>query len=428
VKSTVWNVDASGELFDIWSGPIQLAVGGTYSDVTSNNSSIAYRAAVTPIKTTTVSESSRTSYAGYSELSIPLVDKSHPLPFLRRFDVQLAARYEDQGDAGSTTVPKVGLAWVPVKSVLLRASYSEGYRAPSLSELQVANSTSTGSLLDPRRGGVNTTGIVITRGSNPDIGPETSTTETYGIVYEPTFAKGLTLSVNYYRTTQEDLIQELSAQVLVNNEALFADRITRAAPDNTDTALGQPGRLTNVNLIFENFGKVQNESLDFIADYRLPWLQLGTWRVGFNASHTLKSTRELRPGVVLVDDNGDTYSAPEWNFTTSVFWNKDAWSASAMGYYMSGFNTNAGGNPWTNNASIVTSLYPSMWRLDLNAGYEFKNGVWRGHGKGLRVRVGVGNVMDEEPPFADNMYGYNGSLHSQWVFGRSYELSFVLPF
>lgn len=428
VESTVWNLDASGELFDIWAGPVSLAVGGTYSDLSSTNTATAYRAAVTPIKTVTSAEGSRTSYAGYGELSIPLVGKAHPLPFLRRFDVQLAARYEDQGDAGSTTVPKVGIAWVPVKSVLLRASYSEGYRAPSLSELQVANSNSNASLLDPRRGGVNTTGIVITRGSNPDIGPETSTTETYGLVYEPTFAKGLTLSVNYYRTVQENLIQELGGQTLVNNEALFADRITRADPDATDTALGQPGRLTNVNLIFENFGKVQNESLDFIADYRLPWEQLGTWRVGVNASHTLKSTREFQPGITLVDDNGDTYSAPEWNFTTSVFWNKDAWSASAMGYYMSGFNTNSGGNPWTNNNTIVTSLYPSMWRLDLNAGYEFRHGVWRGYGKGLRVRVGIGNVMDEEPPFADNMYGYNGSLHSQWVLGRSYELSFTLPF
>ncbi len=427
VKSTDWNLDASGELIELWAGPVQLAVGGAYSTVKSANTISDIRIAAAPVTTITNTASSRDSYAAYGELSIPLVGKRHPLPFVRRFDVQLAERYENQGDAGSTTVPKIGFAWVPVQSLLLRASYSEGFRAPSLSELQVTNSTSTASFLDPRRGGVNTTAVAVTRGSNANIDPETSTTETYGLVYEPTFVKGLTFQVNYYRTTQENLIQELTGQVIVNNEAIFADRIKRAAPDATDIALNQPGRLTDVSLIFGNYGRARNESLDLIAEYRLPWEQYGTWKLGLNASHTIKSTRELRPGLPLLDDNGDTLSAPDWNFVSSVFWHKGRWNAAAFAYYMSGFNTNSGGNPWTNNTAIVSSLYPAMWRVDLNAGYEFTNGVWRGYGKKLRVQVGLGNAFDKEPPFADNMYGYNGALHAQWVLGRSYELSFVLP-
>lgn len=428
VKSTDWNFDASGELIALWAGPVQLAVGGSYSDVKSENTVTNVSIAATPVTTKVNTSASRSSYAAYGELGIPLVGKRHPLPFVRRFDVQLAERYEDQGDAGSTTVPKIGFAWVPVPSVLLRASFSEGFRAPSLSELQVTNSSFNSTLLDPRRGGASTSAVTTTQGSNPNVRPETSTTQTYGVVFEPKFIKGLTLQVNYYRTTQKDLIQQLSAQVIVNNEAVFADRITRATPDATDTALGQPGRLTAVDITFDNFGRVQNDSLDLIAEYRLPWEQYGTWRLSFNASHTIKSTRELRPGLPLVDDNGDTLSAPDWNFVNSVFWHKSRWNAAGFVYYMSGFNTNTGGNVWTNNTSIVSSLYPALWRVDLNGGYEFTNGVWRGYGKKLRVQVGLGNVFDKEPPFADNMYGYNGALHAQWVMGRTYELSFVLPF
>src|SRR5690606_31224297 len=130
-----------------------------------------------------------------------------------------------------------------------------------------------------------------------------------------------------------------------------------------DVALNQPGRITNVSTIYENYGSVRNESLDLGAEYFLPWQQLGDWRISFNAAHNLETTRELRPGVALIDDNGDTNSAPDWNFVTSVFWQKNQWSAAAFAYYTSGFNTNAGGNPWTNEPSIVSSVYPDMWRL-----------------------------------------------------------------
>src|SRR5690606_5876787 len=150
-----------------------------------------------------------------------------------------AGRYEDQDEAGDTTVPKIGFVWVPVETLLFRASYSEGFRAPSLSELQVNNTVSNSTLTDPRRGGVTTSAISTSRGSNPDIEPEVSTTETYGVVYEPSFAEGLILKVTYYRTNQENLIQQLSAQAIVNNEALFADRITRADPNATDIANNQ---------------------------------------------------------------------------------------------------------------------------------------------------------------------------------------------
>ncbi|MCC6416145.1 MAG: TonB-dependent receptor [Opitutaceae bacterium] len=428
VKSGTWSVDASGELFDIWSGPVQLAVGATHTTNKNDNTVTSYSTAPTPVKTTRNVSGERSSYAVYSEFLVPLVSKEQDIPLVRRFDVQLAGRYEDQDDAGDTTVPKVGFAWVPVETLLFRASYSKGFRAPALTELQVSNSTSNSTLLDPRRGGVSTTGIATTRGSNPDIEPETSSTETYGVVYEPAFAKGLILKATYYRTQQNDLIQQLTAQTIVNNEAIFGDRITRAAPDASDLALNQPGRITAVDITFDNYGTVRNHSLDLTAEYRLPWEDLGQWRVNFTASRMLESTREFVPGVAAIDDSGDTNAAPKWNFVTSLLWNKGPWSASAFTYYISGFNTNKGGNIWTNNNSIVSSLYPEMWRTDMNVGYEFKQGLWRGYGKGLRVQIGVGNVFDKEPPFADNIYGYNGALYSQWVYGRSYELSFSLPF
>lgn len=421
-QGTSFDFSADGSLFDIWGGPVQLAAGGSYAHFENDSTATNYSIAATPVVTTTTVAGARESFAAFSELNVPLFGKPNARTLLRRLDLNVSARYEDQDSAGHTTVPKFGASWAPFQSVLLRASYSEGYRAPALTEYQTANTTGTASgIIDPRRN--ETYSVTVTRGSNASVKPETSSTTFYGLVYEPAFAKGLNLQVNYYRTVQQDVIQVPSAQTIVSNEALFPGRIVRAA-----SADALPGRISTVDITYANFGDVRNESLDFVVDYTLPWEQLGRWRVTANASHVLAAERNLRPGVPLADDNGDTYSPPDWNFITSLFWNRGAWSGSAFATYLSGFNTNSGGNIWTNNTAIVSSIYPSVWKLDLRGGYEFKNGVWRGRGKNLRIQAGISNVFDKEPPFADNMYGYNGSLHSQWVLGRSYEISFVLPF
>lgn len=71
---------------------------------------------------------------------------------------------------------------------------------------------------------------------------------------------------------------------------------------------------------------------------------------------------------------------------------------------------------------------PAVQRYDARVGYEFLRALWRGHGRGLRVNLGVENLADKEPPFIDVIYAYNTALHSDLVRGRTIELSFVLPY
>lgn len=414
---------ANGDLFDIWGGPIKMAAGGTYSKFENEDMAVTYTAAVTPVANTTSATGEGNSKAAFAELSIPVIGKPNAFAGVRQFDINLAGRYEDYDRAGDSTVPKIGFTWVPIKPVLLRGSYSEGFRAPALTEYQVANATSNANVLDPKRNPATTNGISVTRGQNTNIKPETSETEFLGIIIEPPFLKGLNLTVDYYSTVQRNVIQTLSAQVIINNEAIFTDRITRAAPDATDIALGQPGRITAVDQTFVNFGKVQNESVDFGIDYLLPWQELGRWRVSLAATHTLTSTRELGPGLPPIVDEDDTFAPPAWRFNGSVFWSKGPWNASAFYTFIDSFATNRAGNNFTQTYPVE-----STYKIDVRGGYEFKNGVWRGYGKGLRILAGVGNIMDKEPPFSDTIFGYNGGLHGVWALGRSYELSFVLPF
>jgi len=175
---------------------------------------------------------------------------------------------EKISDAGSKGVPKYGVTWQPIRSLLLRGGYSEGYRAPS--------SRKIGALLPstpPRRSWISARGnqsyqtTSIGR-SNPNLKPESSTNEFYGAVFEPQFVSGLSLSVNYYRTIQKDAIQAaLGNTVILNNEALFPGFVDRATPTAADTAAGWKGVITTIYAQRVNFGEIRNESMDLGATY-----------------------------------------------------------------------------------------------------------------------------------------------------------------
>lgn len=419
---------ADGDLFDYWGGTLKLAVGGSASTAEVWSRTRNFSTATIPVVSEAIVEGEQDTNALFAEFFVPVFGKENARPLFQRLDFQIAGRYEENGPFDAS-VPKFGASWGPLKSVLVRASWSEGFRAPGVTEYLVVTPNQTLTLTDPRRTPTSTTGIVITRGSSPTPEPEWSETTFAGIVYEPEFAKGLSLQANYYDTLQKDVLQSISAQNIINNEALFPERITRAPATAADIALNQPGQITGVNQTFINFGQVVNRSMDFIADYVLPWDNLGRIRVNFAASRTLESTRQVAPGqppVVLEEDTG---SPPKWKYNTAVFWSKGSWNAAAFLWYMDGFQTNnAGSINVANSTSVVFYPTPAVSKLDLRAGYEFKQGVWRGYGKKLRVSVGVNNVFDKEPPFSDTLWGFNAGLHSQLILGRAYELSFLLPF
>ena len=54
------------------------------------------------------------------------------LPLLTNLDMQIAARYEDFSDLGDATVGKIALGWRPFEQLLLRGSFSQGFRVPNL--------------------------------------------------------------------------------------------------------------------------------------------------------------------------------------------------------------------------------------------------------------------------------------------------------
>ena len=416
-----FDASANGDLFKIPGGPIRMSVGGSYERDSNTNTGVTF-AGFPAVPTTTSFTDVRTTEAAYTELQVPIFGKPNALPLLQRLEANLAGRYEKISKLGSRSVPKYGATWQPFRSLLLRGSYSEGYRPPSLTENRRVTTQSSSTVVDPLRGNTSTPITLITR-PNPDLKPETSTNDFYGATIDAPWIKGLTLNVNYYRTVQKNAIQSLTSAVILNNPTLFPDFVIRSAPTATDTASNWPGAINTLYTQYANFGEVRNESIDFGTEYRLPWEKIGRWRLNVNAAKTIKQSRMLTVGGTPINDVGDTYSSPRWNLASSLYWSKGAWAASSAFSYMSGFNTN--------NAGVTPTVYPTpaMHLIDLRGSYEFKNGLWRNYGKGVRLGFGVANIEDTKPPFFGlNIYGFNPGLHSRWVFGRTFEFSLIAPF
>ena len=411
---------ANGDLLRMWGGTARMSFGVSYERDKNTNVAVSY--AGFPVATTVTPYSSkRITRAAFSELQLPFVGKANRIPLVERFEANLAGRAEDITGQEGSRVPKIGLSWSPFRPVLFRGSQSEGYRSPGLTENRRPTTTTTTTINDPLRGNTPTPITLVTR-PNPELAAETSKTRFLGAVVEIPALKGLSLSTNYYRTEQRNAIQSLSSTVILNNPALFPGFVVRNAPTAADTAAGLPGSINTLYSQYVNFGLIRNDSLDYGVDYRIPGERLGRWRVGVNAAKTIRQSRQLAVGAAPINDVGDTYSSPRWNIASSLSWNRGAWSASAQHSYMSGFRTN--------QAGVTPSNYttPAMTLIDVRGTYEFKRPLWGRFGKGVRIGAGIANLTDKEPPFFNNIYGFNAGLHGRWSFGRTFEASFAVPF
>ena len=84
----------------------------------------------------------RDVFSLFGELSIPII---------KNLDAQVAVRWDDYSDFGSNVSPKVGIRWQPSSALLVRASYGQGFRAPTIPDLvsPPARTNSGGHYNDP---------------------------------------------------------------------------------------------------------------------------------------------------------------------------------------------------------------------------------------------------------------------------------------
>jgi len=175
----------------------------------------------------------------YLELAVPLIAD---VPFVKNLDLELATRYSDYSNFGDTTNSKIGLKWRINDELMVRGTFSEAFRAPSVSELFLGASDSFPSLTDPCNGGsaANPTlagcagipstynqpnsQIRITVGGNANLQAEEAESFTYGFVYSPAWAEGLSMTFDVFDIEIDNAVSTVGAQNIL--DACAGDGVT----------------------------------------------------------------------------------------------------------------------------------------------------------------------------------------------------------
>jgi outer membrane receptor protein involved in Fe transport len=386
---------ARGPVWTAPGGEVRVAVGGEWNQQD--------RIRTTNVPTTLLparSREVRNQYAAYAEAAIPVFGRANARPLLHRLDLQIAARYEDIEDAGQTTNPKYAVRWQPVPPVLLRASYGTGYRAPALTELERPEANQNQTLFDRRRNNERYL-MLVTSGSDPNLAPETSETFNYGAVINIPKVAGLSVGVDYYRKEIENLSTNILPQTLLDFERSFSSRILRLPATPAEQAAGTPGRVSQIDARFVNFGLVVTEGFDYSVNYQFSTETLGRFHLRAAATYLASYKIAFNPGDPLVERKGSFGFPQDFKGNVMAIWNRGPLGGSIAVYHQEGFDRN--GRP-----------VDAFTTVDVTAAYEWTR-------RRLRLQAGIGNVFDLAPPFANTVWGYDGGFHSAKM--RTYNAS-----
>ncbi|WP_322964617.1 TonB-dependent receptor domain-containing protein [Sphingomonas fuzhouensis] len=176
----------------------------------------------------------------FGEVRIPFIKD---VTLLKELSVSAAARVSDYNtSAGTVWSYNVGGDWRPVEDIHFRANYARAVRAPNLGELYTPAGQNYAFISDPCsadniNGGPNPTNraancasagrptnynfqysnsLAFKSGGNINLQAEKSDSYTYGVVLQPHWVPGLTLSVDYYNIKVRNVISSLDAQTIIN--------------------------------------------------------------------------------------------------------------------------------------------------------------------------------------------------------------------
>jgi outer membrane receptor protein involved in Fe transport len=401
--SNNYELSVSGHIFDLPAGQVGLAAGTEF-----RKENIVDVRTLENETGNVVGGSEGFGYTGkrnvtslYAELSVPILNKNSGVGSL---EAQLAARYEDYSDFGTTTKPKVALAYRPNKWLMIRSSYSESFRAPDVQFLYSAGSVSfTGSqLFDPRRPDQPSAQIKTLGKGNPNLQPEETNTYSAGIVVEiPSgFAKGLTFDISYFKFDQKNLITRDSANFTLANElSLPTGRVIRKAITAAEAAAGiTVGALDYISTDWYNSNQQTYEGMDYSVSYTLKTSRLGQFRFGADATYlmNLDRTNINSLGVSSQVDLDGTDGVPLWRGSFTTAWRKGDWAASVFVRYV-------GHMPPGGLTTLPEPDQKAQVLVDPQVSYS---GLWR-----TKFTVGVRNVFNQDPPFyMDGSTGYNAGI------------------
>ncbi|UVW29677.1 TonB-dependent receptor domain-containing protein [Massilia sp. H6] len=430
--------DIGGELFTLPAGALGFAAGVEHRTVEGEDLPGQFeRSGFSTDLAGNPTTGRYTVREAYAELNIPVLKG---LPFVESLSFNLATRYSDYSNFGSTNNSKFSFTYRPIKDLLARGTWAEGFRAPTVGDTFGGGQQSFDSYLDPCDpvygeaartpavaarcssgfGGIGGTpagfrqrvssGAAITSSGgaqtafpfnaaagNAFLQPETAVTRTLGLVYSPSFLPSFSAALDWYSIQINNRIVGVSANYILG-ECYTQGLADFCSSVRRDAATGSINQLSRGNA---NLGQIKTEGVDLEMRYRLPRYSFG--QIGFRSETTYLDEYSTKSSATAkwIDFSGE-YDFHRWksNFTTD--WSLGNWSATWGLRYLSpvldqclnipkGWECNSPTVVRAGATSAGANRLPSLTYHDISVGYKFP---WNGN-----LRVGVNNVFDKAPRF-----------------------------
>ncbi len=386
---------------------------------------------------------------GYVELNVPLVTDR---PFFHNLSVEGGYRYSDYSTGFTTSTYKYGGSWSPVQDIKFRAVYARSVRAPNIVELfqpqvpglanfttdpcqgTVAQVTARGANFPALCAAQTTAGqfgnipapaagqINQTTGGNPLLQPEIADSFTAGVVLQPQFIPGLTLTADYFDIDIRDAISAPAVADVIN--ACYS-------PTNTNPNLpaclnirrnpltgGLSGPQTNTPGVFRgttNQGTIETNGIDFGLTYKR---DLGFANLTLNgvATYTFDNLFQATPIAINREcvsyystSCGNPQPKLQWNLRSTF--NFGGTDVSVLWRHLDGVEVEPvapatqvfGGVPTTGGPATVFAAYKTIPAYNY-----FDLSLRQSIGENLQFTFAVLNLLDKGAPVVGNTIGGTG--------------------
>lgn len=425
-------LNATRDLFELPAGTVGFATGYEYRREKAVDVPDAFAASLSNVlplvggvRQATSTAQSRDPTSGaydlhelYAEVSAPLLaDK----PLAYSLDVDAALRHSKYSTVGGETTAKLGVAYRPVSSVLLRSTYSQGFRAPSILELYQGARNTNFQAVDPCNGGGSgrpgCVGVPATYNQNQfgagtipgvvsgnlNLKPETADTLAVGIALTPQFLDGFSWTIDWFNIEVNEAIASQTATQLLQSCALRqlnCDLIRRAAT----------GEVLQLRQAVVNLASIEVEGIDSTLRYVFD-STVGRFDVMVDVSYLDRfRTSIVQPdGSLTIDDRAGKSDQPRSTFPRvkaqgGLRYSRNGFEAGYKARYI-GSSTDVPGNA-VNGGSIKAITYH-----DLQFAYSLADSKYR-------VAIGVDNVADKQPPASAANNPINFDIYTYDIRGR----------
>ena len=402
----------NGPLFTLPGGAVKLATGYERQDFTVALGS-ARGAPTNPI---TFRHFGRKVDSVYGELYIPIFGADNATPGFERLELNAAVRHDKYSDVGSTTNPKFGINWQPVRWAKLRASYGTSFRAPTIPEIYGNSNNIFGQSYQNPAGGAPLQGYALS-GPNLDLKPETATTWSIGADFDP--LPNLRFGITYWDVKYENqVLANLSNLTILGNEAEYAgtDIILRgaAAAARVQELLAQGvalaggsfpgGDPANVTLFVDgrsqNLGVSVTRGIDFTGTWNTRLGAKDALTVNISGTYLTKYNVAVTPAAPLVDRRNVIFNPLKLKARASVTWDHGPFSARVLATHVGGYRNNL-----SRPVQSVKSYTPVDLTLNWKVGDQQADGFFE---KGLVLGLEVRNMFDIAPPYVNLAPNGNG--------------------